>query len=310
LSNIIKHGEKSSARKYVLPKLVEASEAIDRGESDGDSKQEQPLSDDEDEEEVRSLNKNLIKAENAGQVKKFDLTPFTGATEAAEERKKKSETMFKPDMAGQKEKEFVLGGFSFEYASGYRSDEIMKKSLDEADAIIKRAADKAHSIEMDAFKKGYDAGHESGRSVAGIEVGSLMSALKDSTDKLISARNDFYAGSEKEMLDLVILVASNLAVKEIKEDRTVIANAIKKAASELQSKQSVVIRLNKADMDIANSIKQELIDEIENIEQVDFSVDSSVNPGGCIVQTNIGMVDATLETRFLHIVRNLKEQLS
>jgi flagellar biosynthesis/type III secretory pathway protein FliH len=264
--------------------------------------------------EARNLYK-VLSGKEAESTTKFTLATFGEVADAAEAKKKKSERVFKadhPEKADHPQKksaEFVLGGFDFEYGGGYRSDEIMKKTFDEADAIIADAKNKATGIERDAFHKGLVEGRQQGKAESSEEVSSLIGALKGSIAKLTGARDEFYTKSEHEMVDLVVLIASEIVVREIRQDKNIIADVIRKAVAELHTKQSVSIKLNKADMEIAQSIRQNLMDELESIENVDFTADNSITPGGCLIKTDIGMVDATVEGRLYDLHRTLKEHL-
>ncbi|MBI3793508.1 MAG: hypothetical protein HY280_02115 [Nitrospinae bacterium] len=256
----------------------------------------------------------VLTGKEAENVKGFTLASFPEVAAAAEERKKKIEVEFKPDhekaeLHGKKVAEFVLGGFDFEYGGGYRRDEILKKTTDEAEAIIAEAKNKASDIERAAFEKGHALGREQGRAESAAEITYLVSALNEGATKLTGARDEYYANAEKEMVDLVVLIASEIIAREIKQDKNIITDVIRKSVAELHSKQNVLIRLNSADMANAVSIREDLLKEMETLENVDFTSDNSVTPGGCFIKTGIGMIDATVEGRLADMHRNLKGHL-
>lgn len=251
---------------------------------------------------------SILTGKDAEKTKKFELASFTEELEARD-KKRKAEADFKPDHPNKRDNEFVLGGFDFEYGGGYRRDEIMKKTLDEADAMIADAKFRVAEIERGAREKGLQEGRDSGKKESSVEVSFLIDTLKDCVKKLTDARNEYYSKAEKEMVDLVLLIASEILVKEVKTDPGIIQEVIRKAVGELHSKQSVTIRMNKADMEMAVSMRESFLKEMDNLESVDFVEDNSVTPGGCIMKTNVGMIDATVEGRLADIHRNLKAQL-
>ncbi|MBI3582285.1 MAG: hypothetical protein HY098_09485 [Nitrospinae bacterium] len=230
-----------------------------------------------------------------------------------QDRPKGGDAEFSPDRTTKKDGEFVLGGFDFEYGGGRRRDEIINKTLDESDATTADAKGRASAVRQeafqDAFDKGLKEGRDEGRSEYAAEASSLIRALKEGVQKLAGSRDEFYSKSEKEMIDLIILVASDILVKEIREDKNIIAGVIRKALAELHSKQSVVVRMNKRDVDSASSMRETFLNELENLENLEFVVDNSVTPGGCLIKTNIGMLDATVERRLEEILRTFKERL-
>ena len=253
----------------------------------------------------------FITGEQAAVLPAFNLSSFTEEVHAAEQRRRAVEEEFKPDsdQRGPKEEDFILGGFDFEYGGGYRRDEILKKTSDEADAMIREAQARVEGIEYEAAQKGHREGKEQGKQEIFTAATSLMASLKEGITQMANTRHDYYGKAEKEMVDLVILVAEEIICREIREDKEIIAGVIRKAAAELHSKQRISVRLNPADMEMAIAMKEDLIRETEVIENVELKSDTAINPGGCVLETNIGILDATLEKRILNIHESMKSRL-
>ena len=56
-------------------------------------------------------------------------------------------------------------------------------------------------------------------------------------------------------------------------------------------------------------MRESLQEEMEIIEHLEFKADPAITPGGCILETNIGSLDATVENRLMNIHRALREQM-
>lgn len=254
----------------------------------------------------------VIKNPSNSSFRKFELEVF-GEDETASSKKKeelkKLEKEFKHDYEGKREHEFVMGGFDFEYEGGYRSDEIMQKTTDEVEAMLANAKSRVKEIEKGAEERGYRAGHDKGREHGEREVTSLMIVLKKTVDSLQKSRSEFFAKSEKEMVDLVTLISSEIIQAEIKQNPEIIAGVLRKAVSAIHSKQAIKINVNPADLEIAMSLAEELIKETEAVMDVKFTADEKIPQGGCIVETNIGTLDATVENRLLMLHKGLREQV-
>lgn len=253
--------------------------------------------------------KEVIENPEEGTISEFELQTFTDAVDAKEGKKRDRVLEFKPQFETIREKEFVLGGFDFEYTHGYRADEIKKKTTDEIEKMIADAKEEVSGIEKEAHDKGHKKGHDKGRQDGFKEMELALKSFKDVTAELIEAREDFFHHAEKEMIDLLVIVASEIIGKEIKEDSTIITNVIRKSVKEITSKQRVVIRLNPIDLEIAQNVSDKLIKETENLEGVEFKTDESISEGGCVIETNIGDLDGTVESRLASIFRNLKNEI-
>jgi len=251
----------------------------------------------------------LLSGKDAENLPKLDFTSFTEEVQAAEHKKRQLEEEFKPEYAKRDVGEFILGGFDFEYGGGYRRDEILKKTSDEADAMIASAKARVGEIERDGFEHGREEGRKQGRDESFAEVTSLMQALVEAVKELHAARNTYYQKAEREMVDLVALVASELVCKEIEKDPAIIGAVIRKAVGQLHAKQKIVVRLNPSDVEYAMKMRDTLIREVAAVENIEVKQDPAIRPGGCILETNIGTLDATVETRILNIHQTLREQL-
>ncbi len=253
----------------------------------------------------------VIGGAKAKEFPAFNLASFTEEVVAEEQKKRVRQEEFRPDNAERTVEmdEFILGGFDFEYGGGYRRDEILKKTTDEADAIMRDAEARVQAIEQEASLRGFEAGLQKGREESIVAATALMGALKEGVELLSGARNDFYGKAEKEMIDLTTLIASEIVCRELQQDKSVISGVIRKAVQGLHTKQAISIRLNPADMEMAATMKEDLLRETEVIENVELKSDPAVIPGGCIMETNIGVLDATVENRLMNIRESLKSQI-
>lgn len=258
--------------------------------------------------EARNLSK-VIHNPKTGTYQKFNLAPFKDKEEDAEEKKVRAAKEFKPDFETQKDRDFVLGGFDFEYGGGYRQDEIAKKTSDEIEAMLADAKVRAKEIEDEAKISGYEEGLKKGREDAVREVSSIVESMKKSIESLNDIREEFFGKAEKEMVDLVTLVSSEIVLREIKEDENIISDLLRKAVEEIHIQQKITVHINPADLDNVRHIEEKLIEEVEAIKGVEFVSDKKVTQGGCVIETNVGTLDATVENRLMALHRNLREQL-
>ena len=245
--------------------------------------------------------------------KPFTFASFTDEAEAAEAgRRKSAAAEFKPDHKAAPtavDEDFVLGGFDFEFKGGYRRDEILKKTSDEIEEMVRQAHARVASIERDAYQKGFQEGMNTGRTEGFAEATVLMDTLRDGLKQLDAARGVYYAKAEKEMVDLSLLIAAEIVRREVAQDPGIVVEVLRKAVAELETRQNIVVRLSPKDMDLIGGMRESLQQEMETIERIEFRADQAITPGGCILETNIGSLDATVENRLMNIHRTLREQI-
>ena len=244
---------------------------------------------------MRNLSRIIRKGEHSDKVRSFEFSDISNFDDTQE--KKAKQQKFLPDRHGDSDREFVPGGFDFDYKGGLRRDEILSKSLDESRAIIEEAKIKAESTFAEAKAEGFQQGHAEGYADGLKEAQPVIESFQTAVDKLLSARAEFYSQAEKEMIELVMSVAHEVIGINTDQDPALAKNVILKAVEQLRLREKMTVRINPDDLAEAEKVKPELSRKVEDIEKVDFKTDSLVTRGGCIIETNIGMIDARLESQ-------------
>jgi len=177
------------------------------------------------------------------------------------------------------------------------TDQEREKAKFEAERIIKEAELKVSEIEHEAYKKGYDAGREEGYKEGQAEVMRLIDRLGTIVSSAVDIRDDIIKSSEKLMTELILLIARKVIKDEIAERREVVINNIKEALKKVKDRDRVDIRVNFADLDMTTAHKDELIKMMESLKKVNIYEDSRVERGGCIIETDVGAIDARINTQ-------------
>lgn len=236
---------------------------------------------------------NAIEAR--GTTREFKFADLA-APETPETGKKGSG--FVPDREPSAERaEFIAGGFDFDYKGGMRRDEILRRTIDEAEEIRANAMAEAGAIREKARQQGYNEGHGAGYSDGLKKAAPVMDSFASLVRELTGAREKFYSNTENEMVELVINVTQVALGDQIEKNPGLIRHVIKSAVRKLQAREEMTIRVNPMDLAEAEKVRTEIIKEVEDIEKVSFKGDPLVSRGGCMLDTNMGSIDARVETQ-------------
>lgn len=233
--------------------------------------------------------------EALGTTREFKFADLS-APEATEPGKGGHE--FVPDRppAGDRA-EFIAGGFDFDYKGGMRRDEMLRRTLDEAEEIRARAIAEAGSIRQDAKSQGHREGYAAGYAEGLNKAAPVIDSFTSLVGILTSARDEFYSNAENEMVELVINVAEMALGDQIEKNPGLIRHVIRSAVLKLQSREQMTIRVNPMDLAEAEKARPDISKEVEDIEKVSFKGDPLVSRGGCVLETNMGSIDARVETQ-------------
>jgi len=195
---------------------------------------------------------------------------------------------------------------------------IKQQAEEEAERIIADARNKAGEIEKevrqslaaerkDAREKGMEEGHESGYAEGKAEVERLIERTQVVLERAQDKRGEILSETEKEIIDLVLLI-SRKVIKVISENqRNVIISNVVQALRKVKAKGSVIIRVNMADLKLSTEHKQEFIKLMEGAKSVQIIEDSSVDSGGCIIETDFGEIDARISSQLAEMESKILE---
>lgn len=176
----------------------------------------------------------------------------------------------------------------------------------EAEKMIKEAELKVSEIEHEAYKKGYEAGREEGYKEGQAEVMRLIDRLGTIVSTAVDIRDDIIKSSEKLMIEMILMIARKVIKDEIVERREVIINNIKEAIQRVKDRDRIDIRVNFADLDMTTAHKDELIRMMDTLKKVNIYEDNRVDRGGCIIETDIGAIDARIFTQLDAIEESIR----
>jgi flagellar assembly protein FliH len=177
------------------------------------------------------------------------------------------------------------------------SEREIERGKFEAEKMIKEAELKVSEIEHEAYKKGYDAGREEGYKEGQAEVMRLIDRLGTIVSTAVDIRDDIIRSSEKLMTEMILMISRKVIKDEIVERREVVINNIKESIKRVKDRDRIDIRVNFADLDMTTAHKDELIKMMESLKKVNIYEDSRVERGGCIIETDVGAIDAKISTQ-------------
>ncbi|MBO4533732.1 MAG: flagellar assembly protein FliH [Treponema sp.] len=254
---------------------------------------------------------------------------YTGPT--AEDLRKEAEA-FKTQWESEKQKMLAQAQAS--------ADDIVKKAEDAAFAEVKRQTDAAAVIKADAENEaqniiarakaeasqivsdaeaerdrlrneaettGYDKGHQEGYDKGVAEVDRLIDRMHTILEQVMKRREEILADTESQIVELVILMARKV-IKILSENQknVVMANTMA-ALKKVKTRGEVTLRVNLEDVKLTTANAQEFINHVENIQGITVLEDSTVERGGCIVETDFGAIDARISSQLQELENKILE---
>ena len=199
-----------------------------------------------------------------------------------------------------------------------QAQKIRQEAEDEARRILAEAGRKAAELEGDikarvahtereAFEKGVAEGREQGYGEGRAEAGRLVERLHTILAKAIEKRGEIIQESETQIINLVLLIVKKV-IKVISENqKNVVINNVVQALRKLRSRGDVVIRVNLADLQLTSEHVKDFMKMVENVKSITVLEDSSVDKGGCIIETDFGQIDGRVSSQLHEIEEKILE---
>jgi len=195
---------------------------------------------------------------------------------------------------------------------------LKQQAEDEAQKILDDARIKAGEIEADvrrsldaerneARETGRKEGKEEGYAEGKAEVDRLIERTQVVLERAQDKRGEILSDTEKEIISLVLMI-SRKVIKVLSENqRDIIISNVIEALRKVKAKGNVIIRVNLADLQLATEHKQDFINLMEGAKSVQVVEDSSVDKGGCIIETDFGEIDARIASQLAELENRILE---
>ena len=113
--------------------------------------------------------------------------------------------------------------------------------------------------------------------------------------ELTGFRKENYDKVEREMVEMIISLAKKVIHFEFSMRENAVQDMIRLAVESVLDKESMVIKINPTDKKYAENFSPELHRLFDEIKNVNFESHPGIERGGCIIETNFGVVDASIE---------------
>ncbi len=112
------------------------------------------------------------------------------------------------------------------------------------------------------------------------------------------------AESEKDIIELSLKIAAKIIGRDLQRDPEIIIEICATATEHARAAKAMILRVNPKDGALLREKKPKLMEQIGRTLELAIRDDADVEPGGCLIQTEFGTIDAQLKTQF-DMLRNV-----
>ena len=162
------------------------------------------------------------------------------------------------------------------------------------------------AIRDEAYQEGFAAGV----AEAHAQLAGPARALTAAAEQLQAMRADAADSVEADAVDLALRIAEQALGAAVAVDPTLVVEAVRGALRRMVERDHVLMLVNPDDLEVVREHVSRLVGELGGIEHCEVQAERRVRPGGAIVRTGEGEVDATLETKLARAREVLEHELA
>jgi len=161
--------------------------------------------------------------------------------------------------------------------------------------------DRLTALEREAFAKGYEQGERAGLEAGGKRAEAMLRRVAQTLEDLATLRESLVRQTERQVVQLALVIARRIVQREVSLDEEFIAALTHVALDRLGHRAGATVRLHPEDYTVVMAGRGEAWNGSEG--PVTVVPDVSVSRGGCVVESELGFIDASLDAQFQEMAR-------
>lgn len=188
---------------------------------------------------------------------------------------------------------------------------ILEQARSEAEEFLRQAETQVEEARQAGFEEGYREGVEQGFQ-AGVDqlIKNLETLFQNMERELNNAQMELDSqiqGLAPRLIRLSTQIAEKVVRREVQVDPAMIIDQVEQILKDVSRVKNLAIRVNPANLEIIKANEERFLALTQGIERIDFVIDHSLEPGGCVIETDSGGVDASIQTQLEMIQASLLE---
>lgn len=192
-----------------------------------------------------------------------------------------------------------------------KAEEMVAEAEAKGRGLVEQAQAEVEALRLKAketgFAEGYAEGLAEGRSQALEQAGNLLSLLESIVEEGLAARTNNLQALEDDFLKLSLLLADKLVRRTVERDVSWLEPVVKEAVQALGAAEEIVVVLNPVDYSLLQEQGEDL--PLPTRASLRFEQDPAITQGGCLIESENGLIDARLEQRLGKLAQHLLEVL-
>jgi len=122
-------------------------------------------------------------------------------------------------------------------------------------------------------------------------------------------RRELLAELQPYVVRIAVEVARRIVGRELTTDPGLVTRTVEAALEQMMAASQITVRVHPLDAQVLRATLSEIVRAPDQAEALEIVPDGSIEAGGCVVESDRGIVDARLRTQFEEMQTRLLQEL-
>ncbi|MDE5778088.1 MAG: hypothetical protein K2I10_06220 [Lachnospiraceae bacterium] len=190
------------------------------------------------------------------------------------------------------------------------AEEIVSKAHYEAEQLRATAYEELESLKAATKEEGYQAGYEEGQTAVKSKFDAMMKELEQKEQEfelyMTKRKEELVKTTEVKMVELLCQLIPSITGVVIENQKDVLFYIINTAMQDLENSKHFVVRVSPKDYENLFEKKEDIYGALNPNIEIEIFEDSKLSDLQCIIETDNGIVDVSLDVQLDNLKKALK----
>ena len=187
------------------------------------------------------------------------------------------------------------------------AQKIIADAKEQANQIQAKSEIEKDEIKRNSYEEGLKEGKKDGYDSGKEEVSRLIDRSHKILEAVMNRREQILNETEEQIIQLVLLMTRKVVKVMSENQKSVVMANVLSALKKVKARGDVTIRVNLEDVKLTTEHIKDFTEQVESVKGITVVEDSSVEKGGCIVETDFGAIDARISSQLSELENKILE---
>ncbi len=139
-------------------------------------------------------------------------------------------------------------------------------------------------------------------------VRDSLQTVENILDEISRFRRELFKESEQEILELVQAICRKIISTEISIHPEKLKNMLMEALKHLEHQKKIQVRLNPADFERFNGVKEDFLNAAKGLTELDLMADDTIPEGSALLRTATTSLELNLNQMIDHLMQQVRSE--